>query len=66
MKKMRHNTKISKRKADLVVHTHVELTTTINKRLEKYADDFKMSKRQIIEQALFMWLNDRDREYKKS
>lgn len=61
---MRHNTKVNVRKSALVIHTHVELTTVLNKRLEKYADEFKMSKREIIEQALFMWLNDRDREKK--
>lgn len=59
---MRHNTKTVERSSGEVVSIHLELRSSLNKRLEEFVEEYKMSKRQIIETALFIWMNERDKE----
>lgn len=61
---MRHNTKTVSRNSGEVVNIHLELRASLNKRLEEFVEEFKMPKRQIIETALFIWMNERDKENK--
>ena len=58
---MRHNTKTVTRNSGDVVSLHLEMRASLNKRLEKYVEEFGMSKRQIIETAVFMWMNQVDK-----
>lgn len=62
---MRHNTKTIERASGQVASIHLELRASLNKRLEEFVEEYKMSKRQIIETALFIWMNERDKEAQK-
>ena len=46
------------------VQIHAWVNHVIDERLDSYSKDFKMSKNQIIEDAIFSWLNERDSERK--
>lgn len=55
-------TKITKRKAGSVARVNVELSVSLVQRLEKASSDYNMDKREIISEALNVWLNARDKE----
>lgn len=55
-------TKITKRKAGSVARVNVELSASLVRRLEKASSDYNMGKREIISEALNIWLNARDKE----
>jgi hypothetical protein len=55
-------TKITKRKAGSVARVNVELSASLVQRLEKASTELNMDKREIISEALNVWLNARDKE----
>ena len=62
---MRHNTKVTNRNSSEVVSIHLEILAHLNKRLEKACEEYQKSKREIIETALFVWLNQMDGDSKE-
>lgn len=56
---------LQKRAMVSVVQTHIELNHNLDSRLVGYCGKFGFSKRRIIEDALFIWLNQRDMEAKE-
>jgi hypothetical protein len=54
--------RILTRKHTSIVRTNIELMASLNDRLEDYCKLFGWSKRKIIEDALLIWMNQRDME----
>ena len=57
--------KIINRPSGNVIRTTLDMTVVLNNRLEKACEELNMSKRQVVEYALFAWLNKRDEELGK-
>jgi len=46
------------------VRVNVWINRALVRRLQSYQEEFGMTRRQIMEQALAIWLNNRDQEAK--
>jgi hypothetical protein len=65
MEDVKKEKRIIDRPSGDVIRTTLDMTVVLNNRLEKACEELNMSKRQIVEYALFAWLNKRDKEMQK-
>jgi metal-responsive CopG/Arc/MetJ family transcriptional regulator len=52
--------KILKRGQGNVIRLHIELTSALFDRLEEYSKKYGKSKRDVVSEALLIWLNKRE------